>query len=84
MTNSIAEFENADTVLIIGSNTTEAHPVIGLKLRRAAASRGAKLIVADPREIDLTRHAVLHLRQRSGTDVALINAMMNEIGRAHV
>jgi len=79
MTNSIAEFENADTVLIIGSNTTEAHPVIGLKLRRAAASRGAKLIVADPREIDLTRHAVLHIRQRSGTDVALINAMMNAI-----
>ena len=79
MTNSISEFETADTVFIIGSNTTEAHPIIGLKLRRAALFHGAKIIVADPRRIDITQVAKLHLRQRSGTDVALINAMMNVI-----
>lgn len=79
MTNSIPEFDHADTVLIIGSNTTETHPVIGVKLRRAALFKGAKLIVADPRRIDLAGVAAIHMRQRSGTDVALVNAMMNVI-----
>jgi formate dehydrogenase alpha subunit len=79
MTNSIAELEDADCIFVTGSNTTEAHPIIALYLKAAVSRHGAKLIVADPRRIDLTRFAALHVRQRSGTDVALINGMMNVI-----
>ena len=76
MTNSIDELERTDCIFVIGSNTTEAHPIIALRIKAAVERHGAQLIVADPRRIDLTRFAALHLRQRSGTDVALINAMM--------
>ncbi len=79
MTNSIAEIEGADCILVTGSNTTEAHPIIALRIKAAVRRRGARLIVADPRRIDLVRFAHLHLRQRPGTDVALFNAMMNVI-----
>ena len=78
MTNSIDDLETSDCFLIIGSNTTECHPIIGSAIKRAT-SRGAKLIVADPRCIELTEFADIHLRQKSGTDVALINAMMHVI-----
>jgi len=78
MTNSIDEFKNADCIFVIGSNTTEAHPVIGLEIKKAVRN-GGRLIVADPRGIDLVRFAELHLAQRPGTDVALINAMMHVI-----
>jgi len=79
MTNSIAELENADCILVTGSNTTETHPVIANLIVRAVRYGGARLIVVDPRRIDLTRHATLWLRQRNGTDVAWINGMMNVI-----
>jgi len=79
MTNSIAELEGADCILVTGSNTTEAHPIIAMSIKAAVTRHGARLIVADPRRIDLVRFADLHLRQRSGTDVALFNAMMNVI-----
>jgi len=78
MTNSVGELEDADCILIIGSNTTEAHPIVALRLK-AAAAKGKSIIVADPRSIDMVRFAGLHVRQRSGTDVALVNAMMNVI-----
>ncbi len=78
MTNSVGELEDADCILIIGSNTTEAHPIVALRLK-AAAAKGKAIIVADPRRIDMVRFSGLHLRQRSGTDVALVNAMMNVI-----
>ena len=77
MTNSIAEIEGADCIFVIGSNTTEAHPIIALRIKAAVTRRGASLIVADPRSIDLTRFAALHLRQRCGSDVMLLNAIMN-------
>ncbi|MEW6171949.1 MAG: formate dehydrogenase subunit alpha [Bacillota bacterium] len=79
MTNSIDELEGADCILVTGSNTTEAHPVIALQIKAAVNRHGASLIVADPRKIDLVRFARLHLRQRCGTDVMLFNAMMNVI-----
>jgi len=79
MTNSIEEFKHAKCIFVIGSNTTEAHPVIGLYVKEAAVRNGAQLIVADPRDIELVRYAKLHLQQRPGSDVALINAMMNVI-----
>lgn len=79
MTNSMNELEDADCILVTGSNTTEAHPIIGMKIMNAAKSGKTKLIVADPRRIDLVDFSTLHIRQRSGTDVALFNAMMNVI-----
>ncbi|MHC4173682.1 MAG: formate dehydrogenase subunit alpha [Planctomycetota bacterium] len=79
MTNSIDELKNAACIFVIGSNTTEAHPVIGLYVKEAVTKNGAELVVADPRAIDLTRFARLYIAQKPGTDVALINAMMNVI-----
>ena len=78
MTNSIEDFEVTDCIFVIGSNTTECHPIIGSAIKRAVA-RGAKLIVADPRKIELAGLSELHMAQRSGSDVALINAMMHVI-----
>ncbi len=79
MTNSIDEIKHAKCIFVIGSNTSEAHPVIALYIKEAVVRNGAKLIVADPRDIELVRFARLHLRQRPGSDVALINAMCNVI-----
>ena len=79
MTNSIAELEHAKCILVTGSNTTETHPVIATLIRKAVHQHGAKLIVVDPRRIDLVKDATLWLRQRNGTDVAWMNGMMNVI-----
>jgi len=78
MTNSVPELEDADCILVTGSNTTEAHPLVATYIMRAV-EKGAKLIVVDPRDIQLARLATLHLRQRPGTDVAWLNGMMNVI-----
>ncbi len=78
MTNSIAEVENNDALFVIGSNTTENHPIVALRMKKAA-EKGAKIIVADPRKIPLVKFAALWLRQRPGTDVALLNSMMHVI-----
>lgn len=69
----------AAAMFVIGSNTTEQHPVFGTMIRRAVSRRGAKLVVADPRRIDLVDFATLHLRHRPGTDVALLCGLMNII-----
>jgi len=79
MTNPQTEFEHADCIFVTGSNTTEAHPITAMRIISAAVDHGATLIVADPRRIDLVRYATLHIRQRSGTDVALFNAMLQTI-----
>ncbi len=80
MTNTIEDIcAESQAIFIIGSNTTEQHPVIGAKIRQAVLKRGVKLIVADPRKIDITEFAVLHLQQKPGTDVALINGIMHII-----
>lgn len=79
MTNSVEEIEYADVILATGTNTTENHPVIGSGVKRAVRQRGAKLIVIDPREIGLVRYAHIWLRQRPGTDVAVLNGLMNVI-----
>ncbi len=80
MTNSIPEIRETDLMFVIGSNTTEAHPIIAMEMKRARRS-GAKLIVADPRKIWLAEIADLHLQLRPGTDVALLSAMANVILR---
>jgi formate dehydrogenase alpha subunit len=79
MTNSISEIESSDLILVSGSNTTENHPIVGMKVKRAVRQRGAKLIVIDPREIDLVKYADIWLRQNPGTDVAVLNGLMHVI-----
>ena len=79
MTNSIEELEHADVILVTGSNTTETHPVISAYIKRAVLYNNAKLIVVDPRKIDLVRYSTLWLRQNNGTDVAWLNGLMNVI-----
>lgn len=78
MTNSINEITKAKSILAIGTNTTQAHPVIGLKIKEAVRN-GAKLIVANPKEIDLCKHATIYLQHKPGTDVALLMGMMKVI-----
>ncbi len=78
MTNSIGEIQNCEVLFIIGSNTTEAHPVIALEMKKAY-KRGAKIIVCDPRRIKMVDYATIHIQHRPGTDIPLINAMMNYI-----
>ena len=78
MTNSFDEIKSADVILIIGSNTTEAHPVLGTFVKKAKEN-GAKLIIADPREIALTELADVYIPHYSGSDIALINGMLNHI-----
>jgi formate dehydrogenase alpha subunit len=78
MTNTIDEIEGARCIFVIGSNTTEAHPLIGSRIMKAR-EKGAQLIVADPRKIHLAGYADIFVRQNLGTDVALINGIMNVI-----
>jgi formate dehydrogenase alpha subunit len=78
MTNSVPEFEETNCFLITGSNTTEAHPLIATRIIRAQ-KKGAKVIVVDPRDIQVAKLADLHLQQRPGTDVAWLNGMMHVI-----
>jgi len=78
MTNSVEEIGRADVVFAIGSNTPEAHPVIGYKVNEAV-NRGATLIVADPRATPFAEKAHIHLQQIPGTDVALLCGMIHVI-----
>ena len=78
MTNSINEISGAETILAIGTNTTQAHPVIALQVKKAARN-GANLIVVNPKRIDLCRHATMHIQQRPGTDVPLLMGMIRTI-----
>ncbi len=78
MTNSLADINDARCILAIGTNTTDAHPVIGMNVRRAVR-QGTKLIVANPLEIGLVREAHVWLQHRPGTDVALLMGMMKVI-----
>ncbi|MBZ0134770.1 MAG: molybdopterin-dependent oxidoreductase [Planctomycetes bacterium] len=78
MTNSIPEIRDTELMFVIGSNTTEAHPIIAMEMK-VARQRGAKLIVADPRKIWLAEHADIHLQLTPGTDVFLLNAMAKVI-----
>lgn len=77
MSNSLEDiFLHAQVIFVIGSNTTEQHPVIGMRIRQAIKQRGVKLIVADPRKIPLTEYASIHLKHKPGTDIALINGLI--------
>ena len=80
MTNSIQEIKAADAMFVIGSNTTENHPVIGAMMKQAK-KRGARLIVADPRRIELADYADVYLQLKPGTNIALLNGLMHVIIR---
>src|SRR4030042_2380614 len=78
MTNSIAELAEAKLLLPVRPNTTETHPALALRVKEAVR-KGAKLIVADPRRIELADQATRWLRLRIGTGTALFNAMAHVI-----
>lgn len=77
-TNSFDDIEVARTILVCGANPTENHPIVGDRIHQAV-HRGAELIVIDPRRIELSQHASLHLQLRPGTNIPLLNAMAHTI-----
>lgn len=79
MSNSISDIDHAEVLFVIGSNTTECHPIIGRRIKQAIRTKGARLIVADPRAIELSEMAEIHMSHFPGTDVALINGIMRHI-----
>ncbi|MBF7729269.1 formate dehydrogenase subunit alpha [Pseudomonas sp. N040] len=78
MTNSIADIDLAELILVIGADVTENHAMIGARMLRAQA-RGAKLVVIDPRKTRLARLADIHLQLRLGSNVALLNGLLQII-----
>ena len=79
MTNTITDITTqSDTILLVGSNPEEAHPVLGMQIRKAVET-GTKLIVVDPRSIGLAKHADIHLKLNPGTNVAFANGMAHII-----
>jgi formate dehydrogenase alpha subunit len=79
MTNAMAELASSEAILITGSNPSVNHPIVDLYIREAVRDHEAKLVVVDPRRIELTKIAHLWLRPRPGTDVAWINGLMHVI-----
>ncbi len=78
MTNATPELEGSDCILITGSNTTEAHPLVAKRIFKAK-KRGAKIVVIDPRRTQIARYADIYIRPRLGTDIAWINGLMHVI-----
>ena len=78
MTNSVDDLEDSDCILVTGSNTTSSHPIVATRIFRAK-QKGARLIVADPRKIQLAMKADIYVSQNLGTDVALLNGIMHVI-----
>ncbi len=78
MNNSIEEIRDSEMMFVIGSNTSEAHPIIAMEMKRAVLG-GARLIVADPRAIWMAGIAETHLQLKPGTDIWLLNAMTHVI-----
>lgn len=79
MSNTAAEVIQNDVFIVTGSNVTENHPIIALQMKAAVRKHGAKLIVVDPRRIELVNEATLWLAQKPGTDVAVFSAMAHVI-----
>lgn len=73
-TNSMKDVKVARTIIMAGSNVDRAHPVLSSEIKKAARN-GAKLIIVDPRRVELTKHAYMHLLLKPGTDVVLFSAM---------
>ncbi len=78
-TNSFDDIERAGVILVCGANPTENHPIVGARIKQAVRRRSAKLIVIDPRRIELALYADYHLALRPGTNIPLLNAMAHVI-----
>jgi len=78
MTNSINEIETAKVIMVVGSNTTEEHPMVGTRILNAV-DQGAKLIVVDPHKTQIANMSHLHLQPKPGTDVIWINSLIRII-----
>ncbi|MFH1389271.1 MAG: formate dehydrogenase subunit alpha [Candidatus Margulisiibacteriota bacterium] len=78
-TNSLEDIFDSDVMFIIGSNTTETHPVIAKFIKENQKNNGAKIIVCDPRYVDIAKASDLYLPHTPGTDVALLNGIMKQI-----
>src|SRR5262249_26336426 len=76
--NSYVDYEQAGCIMVVGADASANHPVIAVRFRRAV-SRGARLIVVNPKRVELCDQADLWIAQRPGTDVALFNAMARVI-----
>lgn len=79
MTNDINGIKDADVILVTGSDTTAAHPVISARIKHAVRYGKTKLIVIDPKKIKLADYATIYASQRCGTDVAVLNGIMHII-----
>jgi formate dehydrogenase alpha subunit len=79
MSNTAAEVIHSDVFMVTGSNTAETHPIIGLQMKAAVEKYGAKLIVCDPRRVEMVNFSTLWLPQKPGTDVPLFSAMAHVI-----
>lgn len=77
--NSYSDYEEAGCLFVIGCDPASNHPVIASRMRRGIDQNGARLIVANPKRIDLVDYAEIWLQQRPGTDVALFNGLANII-----
>ncbi|MCC6148451.1 MAG: formate dehydrogenase subunit alpha [Anaerolineaceae bacterium] len=79
MSNTASEVVDSDVFIVTGSNTTESHPIISLQMKAAIKKHGAKLIVIDPRRIEMVDYAALWLPEKPGTDVVVYSAMAHVI-----
>lgn len=79
MTNDIPNIKKANVILIIGSDTSAAHPVIGARIKQAVKFHKTKLIVIDPKKIEIADCAKIYARQKCGSDVAVLNGLMHVI-----
>jgi formate dehydrogenase major subunit len=79
VTNPLRDVQYADFVLLIGANPAQNHPVGATWIKNAVKKNGMKLVLADPRRTELARHSWKHLGFKSGTDVALLNALLHTI-----
>jgi formate dehydrogenase alpha subunit len=79
MSNTAAEVVKSDLFILTGTNTTENHPIIALQMKAAIEKHGAKLIVVDPRRIEMVNWAQLWLPEKPGTDVPVFSAMAHVI-----
>jgi formate dehydrogenase alpha subunit len=79
MSNTAAEVVHSDVFIVTGSNTAETHPIIALQMKAAVEKHGAKLIVVDPRRVEMVNWAALWLPEKPGTDVPVFSAMSHVI-----
>ena len=79
MSNTASEIMDTDVFIITGSNTTETHPIIAIQMKAAIQKNGAKLIVVDPRRVEMVNYATYWLPEKPGSDVAVFSGMAHVI-----